>query len=79
MTSRNPKSFISNFKGMCCNNDVMIQEEILHRTRDAYGTEATLGWERQTTHINTQASGFSMLDAGTGTDDAYREFQHLPE
>ncbi len=39
----------ANFVGMCCNREVMVQERILERTRDAYGTEATLGWERVTT------------------------------
>ena len=56
MTSDDPKNCILNFKGMCCNSHVMDQQEILNRTAEAYGTEATLGWERQTTHVNTQTS-----------------------
>ena len=52
MTTKNP-SFFGNVKGMCCNSHVMVQDEILMRTKEAYKTEATLEWERHATHINT--------------------------
>ena len=44
----------ANFVNMCCNREIMHQEKILERTRDAYFTEATLGWERVTTQLPTQ-------------------------
>ena len=61
MTSKNG-SLCGNLLGMCCNLRVMHQTEILIKTKEAYGTEHTLGWERHTTHVNTQASVLSYDD-----------------
>jgi len=59
-------SMCGNFVGMCCSQKVMVQDEILERTRDAYGVEGDLPWERLTTRVMTQVSAFS-------TDDYFRE------
>lgn len=45
LTSRN-NSTCSNILGMCCSGKVMVQDEILEKTKEAYGVEDQLRYER---------------------------------
>ena len=59
-------SMCGNFYGMCCSKKVMVQDEILERTRMAYGVETELQWEWLTTRVMTQVSAMS-------TEECFRE------